>query len=86
MDRVEDDLARVGDDDAESLSDEKGEIMPKWKYILHPVSIADTEAIGQSVGSGLNGMGQHGWEAVAWIPKAGEPSEGYVLLKMPISN
>ncbi len=58
--------------------------MAKWKYILHLVRLEDRQAIDETVGGGLNGMGQHGWEAVAWIPSPESDDTGYVLLKMQV--
>jgi hypothetical protein len=46
------------------------------------VSLRTPEAIDRTIGEELNGMGEHGWEAIAWIPNPKTPDEGYMLLKM----
>jgi hypothetical protein len=58
--------------------------MTKWEYLLKQVSV-ETAFIGETL-TGLNSVGQAGWEAVAWIPDHQMPARGWVLFKKPAGS
>ena len=58
--------------------------MTKWEYLLKQVSV-ETDRLADTL-TGLNSVGEAGWEAVAWIPDHVVPARGWVLLKKPAGS
>jgi hypothetical protein len=57
--------------------------MTKWQYTIESVSLRNKDSRNESL-IRLDGLGQQGWEAVAWLPDPGDNLSSLVLLKAPL--